>query len=250
MVFDEMKGRVGLVTGAARGIGRAVADALASVGARVLVADVDREGAVAAADAIRAGGGAAEAFHLDVGDPAAIRDFAGEVESSYGAVDILVNHAGVVSRAGALELSVENWDRTLDVNLRGAFLLTRELFPGMMERGRGAVVNVSSMAALSGGLAVGPDYVASKAGLLGLTRHFARLGAARGVRANAVCPGIIETGATAAAGEEKVRELVAGIPMGRLGSPGEVASVVLFLASDMASYVSGVAIVVSGGIIV
>lgn len=248
-MFEELEGRVAVVTGAARGIGRAIATTLAACKSKVILADVDADAAARAAEEIQNAGGLADARHLDVSDCREIAECASELEASFGRVDILINNAGVVSRASAAELSVHDWERTLNVNLRGAFLLTRELFPGMLERRSGAVVNISSLAALNGGIAVGPDYVASKAGLIGLTRHFARLGAPCGVRVNAVCPGIIDTHATTALGESQVLALQEQIPMGRLGSPGEVANVVLFLVSDMASYVSGVTINVSGGII-
>lgn len=248
-VFEELKGGVAVVTGAARGIGRATAATLAAHEARVILADVDADGATAAAAAIQDAGGLAEARHLDVADCEEIASFAKEVEASCGRVDVLVNNAGVVSRTKAAELSIEDWDRTLDVNLRGAFFLTREFFARMVERRRGGVVNVSSLAALNGGIFVGPDYVAAKAGLIGLTRHFARLGAPHGVRVNAVCPGIIETHMTTALNKGEQQGLKEQIPMGRFGSPEEVARVVLFLVSDMASYVSGAAISVTGGII-
>ena len=248
-MFEELAAHVAVVTGAGRGIGRAIARTLSAYGAQVILADIDAAAAETAAAEIRDAGGRAAVRALDVGDCGAIVDFAEELQASFGRVDVLVNNAGVVSRATAAELSLEDWDLSVDVNLRGAFFLTREIFSGMLERRQGAVVNISSLAALNGGIAVGPDYVASKAGLLGLTRHFARIGAPSGVRVNAVCPGIIGTKVTTALSKSEIQGLTNQIPMGRLGSPEEVANVVLFLVSDMASYVSGVALSVNGGII-
>ena len=163
-------------------------------------------------------------------------------------MDILANNAGIVSRKAIDNLSAEEWDKTLQVNLRGAFLMNQAVLPGMKNRKRGAIVNMSSLAALNGGLAVGADYVASKAGIIGLTRHLARAGAPFGVRANAVCPGIIATRVTTLLDETRQKDLCAQIPMGRFGSTEEVASVVLFLISDMASYVTGEIVTVTGGI--
>jgi len=248
-MFEELRNRVAIVTGAGGGIGQAIANTLASQGARVILADIDVDAAQAVADRISGGGHSAEARRLDVGSPDAIAEFVGGVARSWGRVDILINNAGIVSRSRAADLLVDDWDRTLDVNLRGAFLLSREVFAGMRERRLGAIVNISSLAALNGGLAVGPDYVASKAGLIGLTRHFARLGAPHGIRANAVCPGIIDTKQTRVLDDDALASLTNQIPLGRLGSVDEVAMVVLFLVSDMASYVTGEAITVTGGIL-
>ena len=247
-MFEELSGRVAVVTGAAQGIGRAIADTLCALGTRTAMADLDFPKAEVSAREIRASGWDARAFQLDVADAEAVTQVVRDVEESWGAVDILVNNAGVVSRRAIPDLSLGEWDRTLEVNLRGAFLMSQAVLPEMKHRKRGAIVNISSVAAIGGGLAVGADYVASKAGLLGLTRHFARAGAPFGVRANAVCPGIIATRATTLLDEARQEDLHAQIPMGRFGSAEEVASVVLFLVSDMASYVTGEVIAVTGGI--
>jgi 3-oxoacyl-[acyl-carrier protein] reductase len=247
-MFEELRERVAVVTGGGRGIGKAIAHCLSKHGARSIVADIDLDAAQATARSIAASGGAAEARPLDVGDPAMITAFVKAALDAHGHLDILVNNAGIVSRVNAAELSVDLWDRTLDVNLRGAFLLTREILPVMQRQKSGAIVNVSSLAGLNGGIAVGPDYVASKAGLIGLTRHFARLAASSGVRVNALCPGIIGSEATTRLGEAKMEELRKIIPLGRIGSVEEVAKVVLFLASDMSSYITGETVIVTGGI--
>ena len=213
------------------------------------LADLDFPKAELSAREIQAAGGDARPFKLDVAEAEQVTQLVREVEESWGTVDILVNNAGIVSRREIPDLSPSEWDRTLEVNLRGSFLMSQAVLPGMQHRRRGAIVNISSLAALNGGLAVGADYVASKAGLLGLTRHFAQAGAPFGVRANAVCPGIIATRATTRLDEARQEYLRARIPMGRFGSAEEVASIVLFLVSDMASYVTGEVIAVTGGII-
>ena len=248
-MFEELENCVAVVTGAGRGIGRAIAHTLSAHKARLILADINLDTATITAEEISKAGYAAEAHRLDVGDTDEIVRFVQEMAARHGSIDILVNNAAVVSRKGAADLTVEDWNRAMDVNLRAAFLLTRDVFAGMQTKRRGAEVNISSLAALNGGIAVGPDYVASKAGLIGLTRHFARLGAAYGIRVNAVCPGIIETKQTTVLDENLLAVLREQIPMGRFGSPDEVARVVLFLVSDMASYVTGETITVTGGII-
>jgi len=247
-VFDSMKNQAALVTGAAQGIGCAIAKMLCANGMRVALADLDLSKAKSAAKEIKASGGEARAFEVDVSNEEQVKRVVDDIETLWGSVDILVNNAGIVSRKAIDNLSAEEWDKTLQVNLRGAFLMSQAVLPGMKNRKRGAIVNMSSLAALNGGLAVGADYVASKAGIIGLTRHLARAGAPFGVRANAVCPGIIATRVTTLLDETRQKDLCAQIPMGRFGSTEEVASVVLFLISDMASYVTGEIVTVTGGI--
>jgi len=247
-VFDSMKNQAALVTGAAQGIGCGIAKMLCANGMRVALTDLDLSKAKSAAKEIKASGGEARAFEVDVSNEEQVKRVVDDIETLWGSVDILVNNAGIVSRKAIDNLSAEEWDKTLQVNLRGAFLMSQAVLPGMKNRKRGAIVNMSSLAALNGGLAVGADYVASKAGIIGLTRHLARAGAPFGVRANAVCPGIIATRVTTLLDETRQKDLCAQIPMGRFGSTEEVASVVLFLISDMASYVTGEIVTVTGGI--
>lgn len=247
-MFGSLKNQVALVTGGAQGIGYAVAEALAARGMRVALADLDPSKAESSAAELQASAGEVRPFQVDVADADQVRALVHDVEELWDGVDCLVNNAGIVSRRSVDVLSPEEWDRTLEVNLRGTFLMSQAVLQGMQRRRRGAIVNLSSLSALNGGLAVGADYVASKAGIIGLTRHFARAGAPSGVRVNAVCPGVIATRVTTLLDEDRQKELCAQIPLGRFGSAEEVASVVLFLVSDMASYVTGEVVTVTGGL--
>lgn len=256
--------RVALVTGAGSGIGRATALRLAAEGARIAAVDLREETARETVAAITAAGGAAGAFRCDVGDAAQVAALAAEVEGALGVVDVLANVAGMGDRGGLSnlgELDDATWHRVLAVNLSGPFFLCRALVPGMASRGRGAVVNVSSLAGRSKSALGGLAYTSSKAGLLGLTRHLAFEYGRRGVRVNAICPGGVDTPMIRAAGGARrddpaevaaARERAAAYryfqPIQRLSTPEEQAAAIAFLASDDASYVNGVSLDVNGGL--
>jgi NAD(P)-dependent dehydrogenase (short-subunit alcohol dehydrogenase family) len=256
--------RVAVVTGGASGIGRATALRLAAEGARLAVVDRSGDGAEETVGLVTAAGGTARAFPCDVADSAAVRGAATAVEAAFGRVDVLANVAGVGDTAGmeGIEgVSDERWALTLAVNLSGPFHWCRAVLPGMAVRGRGAVVNVSSLAGRSKSANGGMAYSASKAGLLGLTRHLAFDNGPRGVRVNAICPGGVDTpmiragGVGAARSEQEARARAERIsaygffmPIKRLSTPEEQAAVIAFLASDDASYVNGVALDVNGGL--
>jgi len=256
--------RVAVVTGAASGIGRATAQLLAGEGARLAVLDRNVQGAQETADAIRAAGGEAEAYDCNVADSAAVRDTALAIERRFGRVDVLANVAGVGDTAGIEGLEAiddARWSLTLSVNLSGPFYLCRAFLPGMAARAAGAVVNVSSLAGRSKSANGGPAYSASKAGLLGLTRHLAFDYGPRGVRVNAICPGGVDTPMIRAGGVRRARSddeaqaraarLAAYehfMPIKRLSRPEEQAAAIAFLASDDASYINGVALDVNGGL--
>ena len=241
----DLTGKTALVTGGAAGIGRACASVLAGAGANVVVADIDETGAGKAARAV---GGLA--VPCDLGDPRSISGMRETVVAESGGADILVNCAGLIRyQQGISDVSVEEWDRILDVNLRGAFLVCREFMPILKDRGGGSIILLSSMAARLGGIEVGVHYTCSKAGLIGLTRSLAREGGPFGITANALAPGVILT--------EPVRQYLTDaseqgycerIPLGRLGEADDVAHAVLFLASPLASYISGVVLDVNGGL--
>jgi 3-oxoacyl-[acyl-carrier protein] reductase len=240
--------RVVVVTGASRGLGRAIALAFATEGAKVAVGYRSRErDARSVLDDLRAAGGTAIAIPFDVGDSAATIAAFDRIRHELGAIDVLVNNAGVARDNFVPLMSDEDFDQVVDVNLRGAFVCTRAAVKPMIARGRGAIVNIGSVA----GLRASPgqaSYSAAKGGLLALTRTLAAELAPRGIRVNAVVPGYLGTGMAARMDRRKLDERVATTPMQRVGTADEVARVVLFLASDDASYVVGQAIAVDGGL--
>jgi 3-oxoacyl-[acyl-carrier protein] reductase len=256
--------RVAVVTGGASGIGRATALRLAVEGARVAVVDRDASGAETVAAAIVAAGGVAKPFPCDVGRSADVAAAADAVAHALGGVDVLANVAGIGDTAGleGIEaLDDARWQLVLGVNLSGPFYWSRAVLPGMAARGRGAIVNVSSLAGRSKSVNGGLAYTASKAGLLGLTRHLAFDYGPRGVRVNAICPGGVDTpmlraGAAsqarsteeATARAERTRAYTWLMPIKRLSTPDEQAAAIAFLASDDASYVNGVSLDVNGGL--
>ena len=233
--------RVALVTGASRGIGRAVALALAASGADVAVNYRDRaEAAEAVATAIRAMGRRAVAVAADVSSGGAVAGMVGAIQAQLGPIDILVNNAGIALPRDLDTLTEADFDRTIAVNLKSAFLCTQAVLPGMRTRGWGRIVNISSGAARGSGV-IGAHYNASKAGLEGLTRGYAARLAREGVTVNAVAPSLIETDMIAAGRDEFTRK----VPLGRLGTPEEVAQAVLMVAGN--AYMTGQTIQVNGG---
>ncbi|MXX62589.1 MAG: 3-oxoacyl-[acyl-carrier-protein] reductase [Holophagales bacterium] len=245
MVFD-LKGRTALVTGASRGIGRAAALLLARQGARVVLAARNEELLDEVAGAVRANGGDAHPMALDLADhesiPAAVRGLPAE----FAAVDILVNNAGITADNLLARMTLVQWQRVLDVNLTGAFVLTKALVRGMMRRRHGRVVSVSSVAGVVGN-AGQANYAASKAGLIGFSKSLARELLSRGITVNVVAPGFIETDMTAALPDGAGERFLEQHGLVRLGTVDDIAAAVLYLASDEASYVTGEVLSVSGG---
>ncbi len=243
--MPELDGNVAIVTGASRGIGLAVARALAEGGARV--ACVARAGDRAREAAASLGAGA-QGFACDVADPGACVTLVEEVEAALGPVDILVNNAGITRDNVLVRLKDEDWSEVLDTNLGGAFHTTRAVARGMMKRRGGRIVNVASVVGLTGNRGQA-NYAASKAGLVGFSKSVAQELASRGVLVNVVAPGFIETDMTAELGEEARSALFARIPLGRFGTPEDVAGVVRFLVGPAAAYVTGQVVVVDGGMV-
>lgn len=242
--------RVALVTGASRGIGRATALRLAEDGLSVAVNYRTREAeAVEVVRAVEARGGEGMTVRADVAAPADVAAMVARVDDILGPVQVLVNNAGIYRRATLPELDLEQWQRTLDVNLTGAYLCLQAVAPGMRDRGWGRVVNITSQIAHRG-TDHGADYAASKAGLLGLTKAAARELAPHGVTVNAVAPGTIDTDLIAAYSEADRRRRAQEVPLGRIGTPEDVAAAVSFLASEDGAYVTGITLHVNGGYLI
>jgi NAD(P)-dependent dehydrogenase (short-subunit alcohol dehydrogenase family) len=240
----RLRGKATAVTGATRGIGRAIAVAFAREGADVLVNGRDATAGAQVCAEIEALGRRAVWHAADLGRVAEARGVAGAAVAAFGRLDVLVNNAGLFERKPALEMEEADWDRLLDVNLKGAFFCAQAAARAMRGRG-GVIVNVASDAAWSGGLNPCSHYAASKAGMVSFTRSLAKELAPHGIRVNALAPGLISTEMGGTAGST-LPDLV--IPLGREGTPEEVAAAVLFLASDEASYVTGANLNLSGGL--
>ncbi len=243
--MTRFEGKVALVTGASRGIGRAIAVMLAAQGATV-VAAARGDNAAATVDAIRAAGGRAEALSLDVTDAEAAVAAVQGVVSTHGRLDILVNNAGITRDQLMLRMKRADWDEVIATNLTAAFVLCQAALKPMLKQRGGRIVAISSVVGQMGN-AGQANYAASKAGLIGFCKSLAREVGSRSVTVNVVAPGFVETDMTKAVNEETQKQWAAQIPLGRLGSPDDIAAAVCFLASDEASYITGQVLAVNGG---
>lgn len=244
----SLAGRRALVTGASRGLGRAMAEALAGAGADVVCASSRAGGAAKTVAAIEAMGREAMEVVADFGDRDAVRRFAIEVEDRNDRIDIVVNNAGTIRRAPAVDYSLEDWDAVMRTNLDASFLLSQHFGRRMVERGAGKIINVASLLAFSGGITV-PAYTASKHAIAGLTKAMANEWARHGVQVNAIAPGYFRTDNTQALQDdpERAEQIGARIPAGRWGEPPDIGGAAVFLASRASDYVNGHVLVVDGG---
>jgi len=248
--MPDLQESVAVVTGASSGIGEAAARRLGTEGASIVVADVEAAGGEATAADVEAAGGEATFVETDVSDPAAVDAMVETAVETYGGLDVAVNNAGIEGASEPLaDQPIDNWDRVIDVNLKGVFLGMRAEIPAMLADGGGAIVNTASVAGQVAFANISP-YVASKHGVLGLTKNAAAEYSGEGVRVNAVCPGVIETPMVERSREddpEMIEGAVGATPIGRLGKPDEIGDAVAWLASEESSFVTGEALVVDGG---
>jgi NAD(P)-dependent dehydrogenase (short-subunit alcohol dehydrogenase family) len=247
----RLEGKVAVITGGAGGIGRASSKLFAAEGASVLVADVVRDGAEAVAEEIRASGGDAQAFAVDVADSAQVHAMMTRALGRWGSLDVLFNNAGIFADGDVSVVDTDEavWDRVMQVNLKGVYLGCKYGIPAMLAGGGGSLINTSSMVALMGSATSQAAYTASKGGVLALTREIAVEFAKQGIRANAICPGPLNTALIEDLFKDpaaKQRRFI-HMPMGRLGESEEIANAALFLASDESSFVNGAQFVIDGG---
>lgn len=243
----RFKDQVVIVTGAARGIGRAIALAFVGEGAKVALADIDGEHLERLREEIVARGGQALSVCCDISKSSDVTAMVDRVLKAFGGIDVLVNNAGVIRRGTIETVTEEEWDRVIAVNLKGTFNCSKAVVEPMKRRGGGKIVNVSSISGKMGDIASAPGYGPSKAGGDALMKTLARQLAPYAIRVNAVAPHAIETEMSAQWSAERRREIIAAIPLGRLGQPGDVAEAVLFLASEAASFITGEILDVNGG---
>lgn len=242
----RLEGKVSIITGAARGIGLATALKFAREGALVVVCDVDRAGVDDAVKQVGDAGGEAIGFVVDVTKPSTIRAMVDAVMQKFGRIDALVNNAGIVQDAQLLKMSEVQFDRVIDVNLKGTYNCAKAVADIMVAQGSGVILNASSIVGIYGNFGQ-TNYAASKFGVIGMVKTWARELGRKGVRANAVCPGFVETTILSSIPDKVLEGMKARVPLGRLARPEEIANTYAFLASDEASYINGAVIEVSGG---
>jgi len=244
----RLQGKVAIITGAARGIGREAALLFTREGARVAVADFDEQAGLSTAEEINHGGGDAFYVQVNVADSGSVQNMVQQVLNRYGTVDILINNAGITRDGFLVKMAEANFDQVIDVNLKGVFNCTKAVAPIMMEKGWGKVINTSSVVGIYGNIGQ-TNYSATKAGVIGLTKTWARELGLNGIRVNAVAPGFIETEMTSTVPDKVLQAVRQKTPVGRLGRPADIANAYLFLASDEADFINGVILSVDGGLV-
>ncbi|MEK9628914.1 MAG: 3-oxoacyl-[acyl-carrier-protein] reductase [Nitrospinota bacterium] len=244
----ELDGKIALVTGGAQGIGKIISEELAGQGAHVVLGDVNLEGAEKSAAEIKENGGKASAVRIDVSSSANVQEAFDSILKEYKPVDIVVNNAGITRDGLLVRMKEVDWDLVLNINLKGSFLCSQQAAKQMMKQKSGAIVNIASIVGVMGNFGQA-NYSASKAGLIGFTKTLAREVAPRGIRANAIAPGFIDTEMTRVLEESVRQKLIEQIPLARLGQPEDVARCVSFLVSEKASYITGQVININGGML-
>jgi 3-oxoacyl-[acyl-carrier protein] reductase len=242
----RLKDKVAIITGSARGIGRATALKFAAEGAKVVVCDLDRKAVDEVVAEIVAEGGQAIGFTVNVTDKASIAAMVKGVMDKYGRIDVLVNNAGIVDDAMFRKMTDEQFERVIDVNLKGTYNCARAVVDIMIAQSAGVILNASSVVGIYGNFGQ-TNYAASKFGVIGMAKTWARELGRKGIRANAVCPGFVETTILKSIPEKVMQAMIDRVPLGRLARPEEIANTYAFLASDEASYINGAVIEVSGG---
>ncbi len=247
--MGRLDGKVAIITGAARGIGKATARLFAREGARVVVTDIDANTGQATTEEIRREGGDVIFVPVDVTDPESVQHMVDKTLETYGRIDILVNNAGVLRDRTLLKMTHEDFDFVINVNLRGVFNCTKAVAPVMVEQGSGVILNASSVVGIYGNFGQ-TNYVASKAGVIGMTKVWARELGPKGIRVNAVAPGFIRTEMTANLPEKVVEMVIQRTPLRTWGEPEDIAYAYLYLASDEARFVNGIVLNVDGGVVI
>lgn len=241
--------KVAVITGGASGIGRETAKTFADRGAKVAICDVSVEEGNQVVDQIEQNGGQAEFVAADVRQQDQVKSAVETIEDRWSTIDVLINNAGITKDSKVLDMTEEQWDQVIDINLKGVFNFTQAVAPSMVEQGAGSIVNSSSVVAMYGNYGQ-TNYVASKAGVIGMTKVWARELGPKGITVNAVAPGFISTEMTQSVPDKVIDQIEGRTPLGRLGEPSEVARAYLFLASDAASFVNGTVLTVDGGLVV
>ncbi|MDO3676766.1 3-oxoacyl-ACP reductase FabG [Paenibacillus ehimensis] len=245
----RLQGKTALITGGAAGIGRETAALFAQEGARVIIADYNKQQGEEAIQALLQKGADAHFIEVDVSDSGSVTKMAAEALAQYGAVDVLINNAGITQDRTLAKMTEEEWHRVIQVNLNGVFYCTKALIHSMIERGSGKIISTASIVGVHGNIGQ-TNYAAAKAGIIGMTKTWAKELGPKGIQANAVAPGFIETGMVANMPEKVIQQMLEKIPLRRLGQPIDVANAYLFLASSESDYVNGTVLEVNGGLVI
>jgi len=243
----DLKGKVCIITGSGNGIGKATALKFGRYDAIVAVCDIRVEDVNNVVNEIRKNGGTAEGYRVDVTQKEEISFMVNDLKSKYGRIDVLINNAGIILDAQLVKMSEEQWDKVVDVNLKGTFLCTKAVIETMIEQGSGSIINTSSIVGVYGNFGQ-TNYAATKWGVIGMAKTWAKELGRKGIRSNVVAPGFISTPILESMPEKVINSMIEKVPMKRLGQPDEIAEVYAFLASDLASYINGAVIEVSGGV--